>query len=107
MLPRHSNECLSRLDRAYRTGCAVILWSELLMWYNQDRMSVGIWRDLQEKFEEIKEYSGEKDDADSRLIVGQTPEFITLVWAHKLKIEEDCWYKELNDLAKRKSLEEA
>src|SRR4051794_24273869 len=46
MQTRHLNELLSRLDRLFDIGVAEIRMNELLAWYNQDRTTVGIWRDI-------------------------------------------------------------
>jgi len=101
MLPRHANELLSRFERIADVGCVVIRKPELLYWYNQERQTVGIWRDIQEKWEEILEQIGESHDVP--LLVGESDGAWTFAWGEGLTATESSWFKDVAVLAKRKS----
>jgi hypothetical protein len=46
---------MTRLERCLDIGCAEVGRNELLRWYGQERVTVGIWRDIAERWKEILE----------------------------------------------------
>lgn len=94
-LARHTNELLSRLERILDIGCAEIRNYELLMWYEQDRVTVSIWRDIADRWEELTD--------ESPLFVGRSDGVWVLVWGAGLTASDNAWLKDIRDLARRKS----
>ena len=100
MLSRHTNELLSRLEQVADIGCAVIRKKELLYWYGQERQTLGIWRDLQEKWDELLETI---DEFDIPLLVGEADGVWTFAWGEGLKVTQKSWFKDVAALAKLKN----
>jgi hypothetical protein len=48
----------SRLETVLDAGAALILWNELYRWYEMRKIAVGTWRDLNERWKEMKTYRG-------------------------------------------------
>lgn len=69
MLQRHLDQLLIRLEYAHRIGCAVVDRDELLAWYRQDRLSIGIRRDIFARWREVTET--ERDQTPPKLLVGE------------------------------------
>lgn len=101
MLPRHANQLLNSLERVADIGCTEITNNQLLHWYSQERITVGIWRDIQEKWEEILEYIGE--DTDVPLLVGESDGVWIFAWGEGLKETPESWFKEITSRSKSKS----
>lgn len=53
MKAHHRYELTNRLERLEATGSMRIERDELLTWYDQDRVTVKIWRDIKARWEEI------------------------------------------------------
>ena len=53
MLKRHSNELENRLDAVKAVGCVQIMWWELYSWYDAQRITKNIWRDLRSRLDDI------------------------------------------------------
>ncbi|MET4629437.1 hypothetical protein ABIB83_006476 [Bradyrhizobium sp. I1.8.5] len=105
MLARHANQLLNLLERVADVGCAEVTKVMVLHWYSQERMTVGVWRDLQEKWEEVLEQTG--NERTIPLLVGDAPGLWVLVWGQGLKeVDETAWLKDVAGLSKRK-VEEA
>jgi hypothetical protein len=47
------SEILRRLRELRHRGFALIEWWEILDWFGQERVTVGIWRQINEMFEEV------------------------------------------------------
>lgn len=101
MLARHANQLMNVLERAADVGCAEVTKQMVLHWYSQERMTVGIWRDIQDKWEEIMEHIGRPRTLP--LLVGDSPGLWVFVWGEGLKANEGAWLKDVSGLAKRKS----
>jgi hypothetical protein len=53
------NELLTaRLETVLDSGAALILWNELYRWYEMRKIAVGTWRDLNERWQEMKTVRG-------------------------------------------------
>src|SRR5579862_9921072 len=91
MLPRYANELLTRLERVVQIGCAEVRKQELLWWYDQERVTVSIWRDIQQKWQD--ELLGDKlgwEPDDAPLLVGYDGEGrYVLVWGEGLSRSEE------------------
>jgi hypothetical protein len=101
MLPRHSNELLSRLEEVAEVGCGFIRMDLMLLWYGQERFTVGIWRDVQEKWEEVLDQFGEQKIP---LLVGDSKGSWVFVWGEGLTTDSS-WLVDVRDWAKRKAAE--
>lgn len=97
MLTRHSNELNIRLERAMDIGCAEITSYELLRWYSQERVTVGIWRDIAERWEELQ------DTPTIPLLVGEATGVWVFVYGEGLIVGNPSWLKDVTTLAKRSS----
>ncbi len=95
MITRHINELLTRLERVEDVGCVKIRRNELLAWYDQERLTVTIWRDIHERWEEISE---------KPLFVGgveEGAEPIVFIWGDGLKDSRRSWFRDVRRLAKK------
>jgi hypothetical protein len=101
MLPRHANELLSLLEQVADVGSAVVRKQRLLQCYGQERQTVGIWRDIQEKWEETLDQFGAGKDVP--LLVGDGDGVWTFAWGEGLILTDKSWFKDVAVLAKRKS----
>ncbi|MGD9615762.1 MAG: hypothetical protein AB7H90_24220 [Alphaproteobacteria bacterium] len=97
-LARHTNELLSRLERVLDIGCAEIRNHELLLWYDQQRVTVNIWRDIADRWEELTD--------EAPLLVGWSEGVWVFVWGHGLTTSKNSWLKDVRDMAKRKPVDE-
>ena len=102
MLTRHTNELLFRLETAADIGCCTIRKAELLTWYDQDRVTVSIWRDLQDKWQEILEAA---EESEVPLLVGESEGVYAFVWGEGLipSASRDPWFKNVGDLSRRET----
>jgi hypothetical protein len=67
MQRRHSNILTSRLEEVLHRGVTHILWEEIYTWYDAERIAIGTWRDIVERWEEV---SDEKKHGALRKIEG-------------------------------------
>lgn len=49
----HANTLTGRLEEVVDRGVAHILWGELYRWYGAERIAIGTWRDLSERWTEV------------------------------------------------------
>lgn len=94
MLTRHSNELLLRLERAEDVGCAEIANHELLRWYDQQKVTRNIWRDIHDKWLDIAE-------GDPTLLVGWSDDRWVFVLGTGLTVAPSSWLTDIKELAKR------
>jgi hypothetical protein len=102
MLTRHLNELMARLERVADIGCAEIRKNELPYWYGQERTTVNIWRDIDDKWNELMETLKEK----SSLLVGESDGVWVLVWGEGLTTSDTSWLKDIRKLANKPTLAE-
>jgi hypothetical protein len=97
---------MSRLERVWTVGCAEILRNELLLWYGQSKISIGMWRDIAQKWAEVLEAVEEDYTPESQiLLVGESDSGYVLVWGEGLTLtssSEDAWFHDIQELATRK-----
>lgn len=98
MLSRHANELMYRLEQVVDIGCATVRKHELLVWFDQERVTVNIWRDIQEKWSEILETQEEKPDIP--LLVGDADGVWTFVWGEGLMVSADSWFRDVRSLGR-------
>lgn len=99
MITRHQNELLSRLEQVTDIGYAVIRKPELLLWYDQERVTKNIWRDIYEKWLEVG-----SDDSDKHpLLIADAEGVWTLIWGEGLTPASNAWFKDVRDRAKLKA----
>lgn len=60
------NEILRRLRELRYRGLAFIEWWEILDWFGQERVTVGIWRQIEEMFAEVWGDDGKPADVHIR-----------------------------------------
>jgi hypothetical protein len=92
--PRHMNELLNRLENVMHAGYCEVRKDELLFWYDQERLTIRIWRDIEEKWSEIAKQplfvGGVSDNSDT----------LIFIWGEGLSDSEKSWFKNLNGLTK-------
>ncbi len=93
MLNRHANQLHAALERVADIGVAEIRKNDLLRWYSQERLTINIWRDIDEKWQEYDECPLFAAEADGVMV---------FVYAKGLKSSPDAWLKDVAVLAKRK-----
>lgn len=101
MLPRHSNDLLKHLEDVAEYGCTVITKRKLIYWYGQQRLTVSIWRDIQEKWGEILESIPGGDTKIPLFAAGGNGNdtHVTLVWGEGLT-SNGKWLKPISDWAR-------
>lgn len=98
MLPRHTNELLGHLENVADVGCAVIRRDLLLHWYGQQRLTVNIWRDLKERWQEVLDQMTGENTPTAPLYVGEAEGVITLIWGEGLTTNGD-WLQDVSILS--------
>jgi hypothetical protein len=96
MIPRHANELLSHLENVVDVGCTVIRRNVLLHWYGQERLTVTIWRDLEEKWSEVLEQSSWPDKSVP-LLAAEGEGVVTFVWGAGLTPDDNAWLKKVSE----------
>ena len=88
--PRHMNELFNRLEDVMHVGFCQVQKNELLFWYDQERLTVSIWRDIEEKWSEVAKeplfVGGVSDNSDT----------LTFIWGEGLSDSEKSWFKNLD-----------
>src|ERR1044072_5177840 len=97
MFPRHASSLLGHLEEAADVGCSVIRRNLLLHWYRQQRLTVGIWRDIQEKWSEVLEHSSIANKS-TPLFAAEGDGVVTFVWGEGLTTD-GTWFKSVANRA--------
>jgi len=95
------------LERVADVGCAEISFNEMMFWFDADRFTVTIWRDIAQKWEEL--LANTRTMADKKhvpLLVGESQPGYVLVWGEGLTTSKDSWLQDVQELAKRKGTNE-
>jgi len=74
---------MNRIEAVAWRGHGFIEWWELNSWYNAERISKSIWRDLRDRFDEIA------DDSTAELMFSETGNGIMLIHSKNLKKVND------------------
>jgi hypothetical protein len=94
MIPsqRHKDEVLNRLDQIRTMGTCQMRRQELLIWWDQKRVSKGIWRDIRDWwYKELEVYDA--------IFVGLADDTYVFIWAEGLTAGDGSWFKPLVELA--------
>jgi hypothetical protein len=59
----HANRLTARLEKVVDRGMTHILWSELYRWYEAQRITVNVWRDIAERWEDVADDGNRQDGA--------------------------------------------
>jgi hypothetical protein len=95
MLTHHSAELFAKFDELSEFGVTTITPTKLLLWYDRDRITVAIWRDLAVKW---SSYLEDSEDEGTPLLVGENEGSYALVWGAGLTTD-DSYFELLEDLA--------
>jgi len=93
MLIRHKYELSSRLERVIDIGAVEIRNEELLRWYDQQRVTKNIWRDMQDRWEELEQ--------EAPLLAGSYDSGWLLIWGEGLAPGKDAWLQDIRVRAGR------
>ena len=104
MPARHENELLRRLERIVDIGYVEIHNNELLIWYNQERFTYTIWRDVAEKWYDLLDAVAiiPTKDKKTPLLVGNFLGGYVFLWGKGLVLTESSWLQDIRSLAKLK-----
>lgn len=86
MQTRHLSSLMEILDAVKDVGFGEIRKSALRAWYSRERITKPVWRDLQEKWQEI---------SDDPLFIGELEGSYALIFGAGLSAAEDAWYQPL------------
>ncbi len=98
MALRHEAELELRLERVFDVGCAEIRHGELLMWFGQDRLTVGIWREIDDRWNELL---ARTHHPFVPLLAGEADGVIVFVWGDGLEARDGSWLKTVHGLTRR------
>lgn len=94
MMPHHRYELKNRLERVQNIGCAEITRDELLRWFDQQRMTKGVWRGIRDEWAELE------DSPENTLLIGDSDPTFVFVWGGEgLDVGEKAWLKDVRHLA--------
>ena len=99
MLPRHANVLLAHLEETADVGCSVVRRNLLLHWYGQRRLTVGIWRDVQERWLEVLEQAARIDNKAAPLFAAEGDGVVTFIWGEGLT-SDGTWLKPVAQLTR-------
>lgn len=54
----HESALLAALDKLYLQGSVAILWADLYLWYNADRLNKSVFRDIVDQWNSVCEHYG-------------------------------------------------
>ena len=93
MQKRFEQELEFRFDKLADDGAVTITNSELYRWYGRERITKGVWEDIEARWE--------KRDEDSVLFVGKNDESAnyTIIWGQGLTADEDAYFQPIAVLA--------
>lgn len=80
MLKRHEDSLMERFDIVALRGFATIERWELNLWYGMERISKNVWRDLRDRFNEVR------DNDSDELYIYEGSSFILIVNSDNLKL---------------------
>jgi hypothetical protein len=83
------------LEETADVGCSVIRRNLLLHWYGQQRLTVGIWRDILEKWTEVLEQSV-VENKSTPLLAAEGDGIVTLIFGQGLT-SDGTWFKNVKD----------
>lgn len=95
MLKHHEYELMNRLERVHTVGSGEVRREELKLWYKMDRLSVSVWRDIQDRWESVME------DPDMKLLVGPGDGVFVFIWGEGLTVTDKSWFKDVRSWARR------
>ena len=87
MISRHLNDVMGRLESICDRGHGEISKYELARWYGFERKTKKIWKDLQDKWEEVSD--------GSELMVGDTNDGWVLIYGRGLRGSDNSWFKDI------------
>lgn len=102
MALRHENALLSRLESVIDKGYTNISATELLIWYNQERLTVNIWRDIADKWYNVLETTAHLrvDAKITPLLIANRSVDYVLIWGYGLTCSDESWFKDIRTLAR-------
>ncbi|MBY3314722.1 hypothetical protein [Rhizobium laguerreae] len=86
-------EMLNRLTKVRVHGTAEILKDELKFWYDAQRITVNIWRDLHDRWVALEPKKANK------LLLAETAASWILIWGYGLETTTTSWFKDIRFLA--------
>jgi hypothetical protein len=97
MLSHHTAELLAKFDELFEVGVTTVTPIKLLLWYDRDRITRAVWRDLATRW---RNYLEDSDDAGVPLMVGENSGGATfaLVWGEGLTTNGN-YFVSVDDLA--------
>ncbi len=98
MLAHHNAELLAKFDELFEYGVTTVTPTKLLLWYDRDRITRAVWRDLATRW---ANYLEDSDDEEVPLMVGEnTGTSYALVWGEGLTTDGK-YFVSVNDRANK------
>ena len=98
MIRHHAAELSLRLDQVCDNGYCVIHSRELKRWYDQQRVTISIWRDIHDRWIEILDEPSREIET---LFVAEEGNRYVFIWGEGLRGSKNSWYKDVAFLAGR------
>ncbi len=91
MHTRHMNELMLRLERVADVGVAEIRRNELMKWFDKDRLTIGAWSEVNEKWTEVLVTEGytETEIKEIPLFVGESDGVFVFVYGARLDFDSE------------------
>ena len=88
MHTRHTNELMLRLERVADIGVAEVRRAEMMKWFDKDRLTVGVWAEVNEKWTEVLTADGYTEDEIKHipLFVGEGEGEFVFVYGANLQV---------------------
>ncbi|MGO6755899.1 hypothetical protein ELH42_29855 (plasmid) [Rhizobium ruizarguesonis] len=88
-------EMLNRLTKVKTHGTVEIFKEELKFWYDVQRVTVGVWRDIDDRWRSLE------PKKTNKLLLAETASSWILIWGYGLGTTKDSWFKDVRNLAGR------
>ncbi len=88
----YTDEISRRFERVAGYGYCTIHASELKRWYDQQRITINVWRDLYSRWES---FVGARTVNKNKLFVASEGTNFVFIWAEGLSPSQDSWFKDI------------
>lgn len=100
MIARHESALITRLEQVADVGVCYISRNELRYWYDAQRIGINVWRDIDEKWNEIIisiDKNLEESDKGCPLFCAETEGGYTFIWGNGLTTSKTAWFDSLKN----------
>ncbi|MGB3043900.1 MAG: hypothetical protein WBB98_12015 [Xanthobacteraceae bacterium] len=104
MITKRAHEQLQGVFEALLDiGFAAVRPNQILAWFSQERMSKGIWKDIQQEWEDFLVEQKQKPE-EIPLVIGDSGEMFVFIWGEKLSFPDtyEFWLTDCRKMPKAK-----